>query len=488
MKEPAASRALKKTYDAVVVGSGPNGLAAAITLAKAGKHVLVIESRPTPGGGTRTAELTLPGFWHDICSAVHPLGVASPFFRRLGLEKYGLDWIFSPAALAHPFDDGSCVLVQKSVPETAQSLGIDRLAYTRLFTAIAHNADKIIGDLFGPLPLPPRHIFADIRFGLPALLPAKLLARMAFRSEKARAVFGGMSAHAILPLEKPVTAAFGLAMHMFAHTGGWPVARGGSQRISDALTAHLIALGGEMITGWQVESLAELPPAPIVMFDLAPRQVLKITGDRLPRGYRRRLEGFRYGPGIFKVDWALDAPIPWQAPETSQAVAVHLGGTLEEICASERAVWEDRIPEQPYIILSQPTLFDPTRAPAGRHIAWAYCHVPHGSTEDMTARIEAQIERFAPGFRSRILARSGMNTQQLEAYNPNYVGGDINSGVQDLGQFFTRPVASLNPYATPLKGVYLCNSSTPPGGGVHGLCGYHAAGAALRSSKPGGSG
>jgi phytoene dehydrogenase-like protein len=476
----SANIVLKKDYNAVVVGSGPNGLAAAITLAEAGQKVLVIEARESPGGGTRTAELTLPGFRHDICAAVHPLGFASPFFRRLDLQKYGLDWVHSPAALGHPFDDGSSILVRKSLADTASCLGADRSSYLRFFTPFVRDRKKILADLLGPLPLPPRYPIADLRFGLPSLMPATLLARMLFKTEKARGLFAGMAAHSILPLEKPVTSAFALAMHLMAHSGGWPLVRGGTSRITTALLAHLKSLGGEIVTGWRIQSLDELPSARTIMLNLTPRQVIKIAGDRLPSGYRRRLEKYRYGPGVFKVDWALDAPVPWQAVEINQAATVHLGGTLEEISASERSVWQGSIPERPYVILSQPTLFDSSRAPSGKHTVWAYCHVPHGSNEDMTALIEAQVERYAPGFSDRILARSVMNAAQMEAYNPNYVGGDINSGAQDLAQFFTRPVPSLRPYATPLKGIYLCSSSTPPGGGVHGLCGWHAAQAALR--------
>ncbi len=465
----------------MVVGSGPNGLAAAVTLAEVGRRVLVIEAHAEPGGGTRTAELTLPGFWHDVCSAVHPLALASPFFHRHDLTKYGLSWVFSPAALAHPFDDGTALLVRPSLRETALSLGKDRAAYQHLFEPITRGAKRIVADLFGPIPFPPRHPLTDLRFGLLALLPAALLARMTFKTWQARALFGGMAAHAILPLEKPVTSAFALAMHMLAHTGGWPIVRGGSQHIHKALVSRLESMGGEIITGWKVESLQELPAAETILFDVPPRQLVNIAGERLPASYRQRLGRFRYGPGVFKIDWALDASIPWRAAEMYQAAAVHIGATLEEISASERAAYTGQIHDRPYIILSQPTLFDPSRAPQGKHIAWAYCHVPHGSPEDMSEHVEAQIERFAPGFRSRILARATMNALQMESYNPNYIGGDINSGVQDIRQFFTRPLPALNPYATPLKGMYICNSSTPPGGGVHGLCGYHAARAALKN-------
>ena len=470
----------RPTHDAVIVGAGPNGLAAAITLARAGRSVLVVEGKETIGGGTRSAELTLPGFVHDVCSAIHPLGVASPFFRGLPLADHGLEWVFPPAAIAHPLDDGSAILVQRSVAATAAQLGVDAAAYRRLMGPLAADWRNVLGEMLGPLRFP-RHPVSMVRFGLPALLPAATLAKMLFRGERARAVFAGMAVHAMMPLEWPATAAFGLMLGILAHAVGWPMVRGGSQRIADALAAHLRSLGGEILTDRPIERMDDLPPARTILFDVTPRQLEKIAGDRLPAPYRRKLRGYRYGPGVFKVDYALDGPVPWRAAECLQAGTVHLGGTLDEIAASERAVWRGEHPEQPYVLFVQQTPFDPTRAPAGKHTAWAYCHVPHGSTVDMTGRIEAQIERFAPGFRARILARSTRTAAEMAAYNPNYIGGDINGGVQDLRQLYTRPVASLNPYTTPASGIFLCSSSTPPGGGVHGMCGYFAAQAALRT-------
>ena len=472
----------RPTLDAVIVGAGPNGLAAAITLARAGRSVLVVEGKETIGGGTRSAELTLPGYVHDVCSAIHPLGVASPFFRGLPLADHGLEWVFPPAAIAHPLDDGSAILVQRSVAATAAQLGGDAAAYRRLMGPLAADWRNVLGEMLGPLRFP-RHPLSMVRFGLPALLPAATLAKMLFRGERARAVFAGMAVHAMLPLERPATAAFGLMLGILAHAVGWPMARGGSQRIADALAAHLRSLGGEIRTGYLVERVDDLPSASAILFDVTPRQLEKIVGDRLPSPYRRKLQGYRYGPGVFKVDYALDAPVPWWAVECIQAGTVHLGGTLDEIASSERAVWRGEHPERPYVLFVQQTPFDPTRAPVGKHTAWAYCHVPHGSTVDMTARIEAQIERFAPGFRERILARSTRTAAEMVAYNPNYIGGDINGGVQDLRQLYTRPVASVNPYATPTRGIYICSSSTPPGGGVHGMCGYFAAQAALTASQ-----
>jgi len=468
-------------YDAVIVGAGPNGLAAAITLARAGRSVLVVEGKETVGGGTRSCELTLPGFVHDICSAIHPLGVASPFFRDLPLADYGLAWVFPPAALAHPLDDGTAILVERSVAATAAQLGPDAGAYRRLLGALAADWRHVLAEMLGPLRFP-RHPLSMVRFGLPALLPAASLARTLFRGERARALFAGMAAHAMLPLTWPGTAAFGLMLGALAHAVGWPMARGGSQAIADALAAHLRRLGGEIVTGRPITAMSDLPPAAAVLFDVTPRQLEQIAGGRLPDAYRRKLRGYRYGPGVFKVDYALDGPAPWRAAACLQAGTVHLGGTLDEIAVAEAAIWRGEHPERPYVLFVQQTPFDPTRAPVGQHTAWAYCHVPHGSTMDMTARIEAQIGRFAPGFRDRILARSTRHAAAMEAYNPNYIGGDINGGVQDLRQLFTRPVARLDPYTTPVKGLYLCSSSTPPGGGVHGMCGYWAAQSALRRS------
>lgn len=469
-------------YDAVVVGAGPNGLAAAITLAQMGRSVLLREAAPTIGGGLRSAELTLPDFVHDTCSAIHPLGVASPFFRTLPLHEYGLEWIQPPAALAHPFDDGTAAMLVRSINETGATLGCDDTSYRRLIEPLVTDWPKLEGALLGPLNLP-RHPIALARFGLRALWPAELLANACFRGDRARALFGGLAAHSIQPLEAPATAAFGLVLSILAHTVGWPLPRGGAQQFADALAAHFRALGGEIETDAPVNSLRDLPPTRQILFDVTPRQLLRIVGDRLPPSYRRKLAHFRYGPGVFKVDWALDGPVPWRAQECLQAGTVHLGGTLPEIALSERQVWRGEHPQRPYVLLAQQSLFDPTRAPTGKQTVWAYCHVPNGSTWDMTERIEAQIERFAPSFRDRILARYVMNTRAVEQHNPNYVGGDINGGVQDLRQLWFRPTMAIKPYVTPTKGIYICSSSTPPGGGVHGMCGYYAARAALCEAR-----
>ncbi len=467
--------------DVIVVGSGPNGLAAAITIARAGFKVTVLEAAETIGGGARSAELTLPGFVHDVCSAVHPLAMSSPFFRTLPLERHGLEWIQPRSALAHPLDDGTAVLLHRAVDETAAGLGADREAYRRLLGPLVSSWDKLTDDLLGPLRWP-KHPVAVARFGVHALRPARSLAEGKFSGERARALFAGLSAHSMLPLERAATGAFGMVLGASGHAVGWPFPRGGAQKISDALAAHFRSLGGEIVTGFRVDSLDQLPPAAAVVCDVTPRQLLKMAGQRFPPSYRRRLEGYRYGPGAFKVDWALRAPIPWKARECTLAGTVHIGGTLEEIASAERAPWEGQCAERPFVILAQPTLFDSSRTfggnPAGQHIAWAYCHVPNGSTFDMLRRIEGQIERFAPGFRDTILARSVMNTAALEAHNPNLVGGDINGGAQDLGQLFTRPTARV--YRTPEKRVYICSSSTPPGGGVHGMCGYFGAQEVLR--------
>ncbi len=468
-------------YDAIVVGSGPNGLAAAITLARAGRSVVVYEANATVGGGVRSAELTLPGFMHDVCSAIHPLGATSPFFRTLPLAEHGLKWIYPPASLAHPFDGGAAALLVRSIRATAETLGLDAAAYRELMSPLVAVWDQLAGALLGPL-RPPRHPLALLRFGRRAIRSARGLAERLFAGERAQAFFGGLGAHAIMPLERSPSAAFGLVLGILGHIAGWPLPRGGAQQIAHALASYLRALGGAIVTGAPVASADDLPPARAVLFDVTPRQLLRLAGDRLPAGYRRRLERYRYGPAAFKLDWALEGPIPWAAPACARAATVHLGGTLAEIAASERAAWEGQHAEIPFVLLAQPSLFDPTRAPAGKHVVWAYCHVPNASTFDMTERVERQIERFAPGFRDRILARSMMSPARLERYNPNYIGGDINGGVQDLWQLFTRPTLRLAPYTTPAPGLYICSSSTPPGGGVHGMCGYFAARAALHRS------
>jgi phytoene dehydrogenase-like protein len=470
--------ASKPTYDAVIVGSGPNGLAAAITLARAGRSVLVIEAADTPGGGTRTKELTLPGYLHDVCSTAHPLGLASPFFRSLPLDQHGLKWVQPSAPLAHPLDGGRAAVLEQSLVETSQVLGGDGPAYVRLMKPFAAGWQALVDDFFGPLYFP-KPLFRMMRFGVLSLFPATTLGRFWFKSQPAQALFAGMSAHSIQPLDRPLTSGFGLMLGALGHAVGWPLAAGGSQAIANALVSYLQTLQGELILGTPVNALEELPPARVTLMDLTPRQLVQIAGDRLPPGYRRQLERYRYGPGVFKIDYALDSPVPWEAPDCARAGTVHVGGTLEEIAASERAVWHGEHPERPFVLVVQPTLFDPSRAPAGKHTLWAYCHVPNGSNVDMTSAIEKQIERFAPGFTQRILKRSTFTAKEMERYNPNYIGGDIIGGVQDATQFFTRPVARRVPYSTPVPGLYLCSSSTPPGGGVHGLCGYYAAQAAL---------
>ena len=465
-------------FDAVVVGAGPNGLAAAITLAEAGCRVLVLEERDTIGGGTRTAELTLPGFRHDICSAVHPLGAGSPFFRKLALEPHGLEWIWPELPLAHPMDDRTAIILERSVPDTSAGLNEDSAAYRRLLNPLVNDWANVLEASLGPLRAP-RHPLSLLKLG-PGLLPASSLTRWLFRGERARALLSGLAAHAMLPLEWATTAAFGLMLGLLAHAVGWPFASGGSQSIADALAAHLRSLGSVVETGVAVKSSTELPLARAYLFDVSPRSLLSIFGNRLQGRYRRALERFQYGQGVFKIDYALSDPVPWTAAAARRAGTVHLGGTMPEIAAAEREIWAGVHPERPFVLVAQPSLFDSTRAPAGRHTLWAYCHTPAGSAIDMSERIEAQIERFAPGFRDCVLARHTMNAREYERYNPNFVGGDINGGAQTWRQLFTRPVISFNPYATPLPEVFLCSASTPPGGGVHGMCGYHAARLALQ--------
>ncbi len=468
------------SYDAIIIGGGPNGLAAAITLARAKRSVLLLEAEPTIGGGARSAELTLPGFVHDICSAIHPLGIVSPFFRTVPLEQHGVEWIHPPAALAHPLDDGTAAVLERSLEDTGRTLGPDAEAYRRLMAPLVKHSEDLFFETLGPL-RPPRHPLVMARFGWHAVRPATSLAKSWFQGPHARALFAGMAAHSILPLENLFTSAVGLMLGIAGHAIGWPLPRGGSQSISNALLSYLKSLGGEVVTGWRVASLAELPPARAYLFDTAPRHMARICGDRLPSSFRSKLDRFRYGPAAFKLDWALDGPIPWRAAGCQRAATVHLGGTMEEIAAAESAVWRGDHPTRPYVLVAQQSLFDSTRAPAGKHTGWAYCHIPNGSPVNMTENIEAQVERFAPGFRSRILARSVMSPARFERHNANYIGGDMSGGVMDVWQLFTRPTARIVPYSTPAKDIFLCSSSTPPGGGVHGMCGDFAARAALKS-------
>ena len=464
-------------HQAIVIGSGPNGLAAAIELARAGCSVLVYEAAGSVGGGARSAELTLPGFLHDICSAVHPLAVASPFFRTLPLAEHGLHWVYPPVPLAHPFDDGTAALLESSIEATGATLGVDAARYRDLMKPLVADWEALRTDILAP-PRLPRHPLALARFGWRALRSAVGFASSRFEGPRARALFAGLAAHSMLPLERVPSAAIALLLAITGHAGGWPMPRGGAQKIADALASYLQLLGGRIATGARVEDIADLPATRAVLCDLTPRQVLRIAGHRLPQGYRRKLTGYRYGVGVYKIDWALDGPIPWKAADCKRAGTIHLGGTLEEIAAAERAPWAGAVADQPFVLLAQPSLFDPSRARAGKQTAWAYCHVPNGSAVNMTEAIERQIERFAPGFRDLILARHCLPPAELERHNANLVGGDINGGVQDMRQLIFRPTRHL--YSTPSKGLYICSSSTPPGGGVHGMCGYFAAQAALR--------
>ena len=471
-----------QAYDAIVVGSGPNGLAAGLRMAQEGHSVLVLEGAKTIGGGTRTLELTLPGFQHDICSSVHPLALASPFFRSLEWGEENIRWIHPPVPLAHPLDGGSVVVLDRSPEMTAQGLGSDERAYLRLMEPFLGSGIEQFDDYLAPLHVPSMPL-AYARFGWLGLNSARRLAHRRFRTVEARALIAGLAAHSMLPLEAPLTSAIGLLLGLLAHRVGWPFVAGGSQRIPEALLQELEKYGGQVKTGVWVENIKDLPESRIYLLNLTPRQALAIASERFSRGYRRQLERYRYGPGVYKIDFALEGPIPWDAKACHKAGTLHLGGTFEEIAAAERSVWEGEYSERPFVLLTQPTHFDPGRAPDGKHIAWAYCHVPHGSTVDMTAAIEAQIERFAPGFKARILARHTMTAQAMQAYNPNYIGGDINGGIQDWRQFFSRPTLRRIPYATSDPGIFLCSSATPPGGGVHGMSGFHAAEAACKRRR-----
>lgn len=468
-----------RRYDAVVIGSGPNGLSAGIELARRGLSVCVLEAKETIGGGARTLELTEPGFLHDVCSAIHPVGVVSPFFKTLPLERWGVEWVYPELALAHPFEDGDAALLHQSLELTGESLGSDARAYEELMRPFVTRAEAFFEETLQPVRVP-AHPFLMLRFAWSALRSCTGLAFSRFKQRKARALFAGCCAHSVLPLEKRGTASFGMVLALAAHAINWPCVRGGSQKIVEALAECLKSLGGEIRTGHPVRSMRDLPESRAVLFDLTPRQVVEIAGEELPGVYRKSLSKFRYGPGVFKLDWALDGPIPWRAEACRRAATVHLGATIEEIAAGESEVWNGVHPEHPFVLIAQQSLFDQTRAPEGKHTGWAYCHVPHGSGVDMTERIENQIERFAPGFRDLIRARHAINSVELERHNPNMIGGDIGGGANDLRQFLARPVMRYDPYSTPNRRLYICSSSTPPGGGVHGMCGHWAAQSALR--------
>jgi phytoene dehydrogenase-like protein len=465
-----------------VVGSGPNGLTAAITLARAGHKVTVIEAQPTVGGGARSAALTLPGFVHDVCSAVHPLAASSPAFAAFPLEQYGLEWIHPPAPLAHPFDDGTSLVVERSIERTVAQFQRGASLYRAIATPLVDAWTGLMEEILAP-PHLPRHPVTLARFGALAPWSSAFAAGMLFRTPRSRALYAGMSAHSILPLEAPGSAIFGWLVMLAAHAAGWPIARGGSQAIPNALVSYFVSLGGVVETSCSAQSLREFEPDALVLCDVTPRQFVRLAGNRLPAPFRRKMENWQYGPGVFKMDWALAGPIPWRDPACARAATVHLGGTFDEIVQSERLPWHGEVSDRPFVLLAQPSLFDPSRAPFTRHTAWAYCHVPNGSDLNVTDSIEAQVERFAPGFRSRILARHTMSPATLEQHNANLIGGDISGGANTLKQLLLRPTSSF--YRTPLNGVYLCSSSTPPGAGVHGMCGYYAARAALHDHSGG---
>lgn len=463
----------KRDFDAVIVGSGPNGLAAAIYLQQKGLSVLILEAKSQIGGGLRSAELTLPGFTHDICSAIHPLATGSPFFQQLPLADHGLEYIYPEIAAAHPFDNGTAAVLKQSVTETAKLLGVDEKNYLKLIHPIVTDWPNIAEDVLGPLHYP-KYPFAMARFGLSALTSTTHLSRR-FKTEEAKALFAGMAAHSMQPLSHLTTSAAALVLMVNGHLKGWPIPKGGSNLIANSLASYFTSIGGKIETNTYVRSLEQLPSTHTVLFDVSPKQLLQIAGHKFSSLYKWQLERYRYGMGVFKVDWALDGPIPFSADECKQAGTIHIGNSIGEITNAEQQTWDGNHPEKPFILLAQQSVFDPSRAPEGKHTAWAYCHVPNGSTVDMTNAIENQIERFAPGFKDLILAKHTMGPAQMEEYNPNYIGGDINGGVIDIGQLFTRPALRWSPYKTSAKGIYLCSASTPPGGGVHGMCGYYAA-------------
>ena len=464
-------------YDVIVVGSGPNGLAAAIAIQQSGLSVLLLEGKATIGGGLRSAELTLPGFTHDVCSAIHPLAAGSPFLNSLPLSEHGLEFIYPPLSAAHPFDDGKAALLSRSPAETADSLGKDARKYLSLMSPLLKDWPTIAPEVLGPFGFP-SHLISFTRFGLKAIQSASAVANY-FSTKEAKGLWAGMAGHALQPLTNIASAAIGFVLLAQAHLKGWPIAKGGSQSIAAALASYFVSLGGKIETNSYIRSLDQLPKHRAVLFDVTPKQLLEIAGHKFSSLYKWQLNNYRYGMGVFKIDWALSEPIPFKAEACRLAGTVHLGNTFEEIAKGEQLTWQGQHVDRPFVLLAQQSNFDPSRAPAGKHTAWAYCHVPNGSTKDMTAAIEAQVERFAPGFKETVLARHTMNTQQMQTYNPNYIGGDINGGVIDIRQLFTRPALRSSPYRTSTKGIYICSSSTPPGGGVHGMCGYYAAKRAL---------
>lgn len=469
----------RKEFDAVIIGAGPNGLACAIRFQQHGLQTLLIEGKDTIGGGTRTKELTLPGFKHDVCSAIHPMALSSPYFKTLPLENHGLEWIHPEILAAHPFEDGSSAALYRSLEKTAGLLDVDGYTYEGLLDPLVQNWDSLTKDFLGPLTIPKKPL-PFVKFGLNALLPAQTLGNLKFKTQKAKGLWAGMAAHAIQPLSNLTTSAIGLVLLAAGHTGGWPIPKGGSQSIANALASYYESLGGQIQTSCMIDSLNQIPSCNAVVFDLTPKQILDIAGDSFTKFYKWQLGRYKYGMGVFKMDFALSGPIPFLAEEAKKAGTVHLGGTLEEISNAEKLVSKGKHAENPYILLAQQSLFDATRAPEGKHTAWAYCHVPNGSTKDMSLVIENQIEKYAPGFKDLILSKHSLNAVEMHQYNPNYIGGDINGGVQDITQLFTRPALRWSPYKTSAKGIYICSSSTPPGGGVHGMCGFHAAEQAIK--------
>jgi phytoene dehydrogenase-like protein len=466
-------------YDAVVIGAGPNGLSAAIQLARHNLSVCVLEANIQIGGGTRTEELTLPNFHHDVCSAIHPMGLISPFFKSLPLQEYGVTWINPPIALAHPLDTAPAAFLKPSLEATIEAMETDGANYADLMNYFVHHGGNLMDEILKPLRVP-NHPFLMARFGLFAMRSAASLAKSKFKTDRGRALFAGCAAHSVVDLNKIATASFGITLALVAHLAGWPIIHGGSQKIIQALANYFNKLGGEIKTGRRISSLKEIPACKVILMALTPRQVSALAADELPDRFRKKLIRFKYGPAVFKMDWALKQPIPWKDQTCLQAATVHLGGSFREIIQSEADAWNGKINKKPFVIVAQQSLFDSTRAPADKHTGWAYCHVPNGSNEDVSDIIESQIERFAPGFRDIILARHSYNAEQLQQHNENLIGGDIGGGANNFAQFLARPVLKWDPYATPNPRIFICSSSTPPGGGVHGMCGFYAANSALK--------